>query len=273
MPAETSASSEPLGDPASVHEQSPPRAPVRQLGKGSGAGSSQGWLPRVSWEGHTAQNGSPVPIASPQRPCGAWGAGDVLGTNLLRVNTASQAQPLPLPLPLRALPGLCGKTVHTRGTSPVATPTGHQDRGCTVTGDSWPLLRSRARGQWVFSCGLLTSTGGGWSCQPRTALSPRSPGRAGWQRRVHRVESGTRCLLTHVCATHGGSPGGPEGPRGPRPRSAQHTARPRSLSPPPSPLTISVFLDHEHAGQSGDAGQVVSSQSPPRTWLVVCTAQ
>ena len=63
--------------------------------------------------------------------------------------------------------------------------------------------------------------------------------------------------LTHLCTGVPRSSGqaGPE-----------HAGR-RSLGHPPSPLIISVFLDHECPGQSGDAGQVVSSRGPPWTRL------
>lgn len=59
-----------------------------------------------------------------------------------------------------------------------------------------------------------------------------------------------------------------------RPHCVRPAEGPGGLSKPhrtPSPVTVSVFLDHEHPGQSGDAGQVVSSRvhSGPGSWCAM----
>lgn len=59
-----------------------------------------------------------------------------------------------------------------------------------------------------------------------------------------------------------------------RPHCVRPAEGPGGLSEPhrtPSPVTVSVFLDHEHPGQSGDAGQVVSSRvhSGPGSWCAM----
>ena len=72
-----------------------------------------------------------------------------------------------------------------------------------------------------------------------------------------RAEPGEQALT--VCTV---VPGSLESLEGLGPGWPRHTGY-RSLGHPPRPLTISVFLDHERPGQSGDAGQVVSRRGPP----------
>lgn len=94
----------------------------------------------------------------------------------------------------------------------------------------------------------------------------------GWRPRERRLRArGQRAPV--------GSPGGRPAEAGsPRragaapPCSARRGARgPRRPRRPPSPVTVSVFPDHEHPGQSGDAGQVVSSRvrSGPGSWCAM----
>lgn len=66
-----------------------------------------------------------------------------------------------------------------------------------------------------------------------------------------------------------GSPAQSQG--GPTVLGPRRGLGPGRALPPAQPRTISVFLDHEHPGQSGDAGQVVSSRvhSGPGSWCAM----
>lgn len=198
---------------------------------------------------------------------------------------------------VRCPPGsLAGDGAHPRGISHGCR---HRPPGKRASGD-WRmrlLLGSRDGGQFAWSVSVsspLLEGGGAPGPPPEHACPFRARGQGHrrplltflWEARREgggftrtRPPSGSRessrapSASRHSCERPAVGPRGLEEPRGPPPGLAQHAAGPRSLSHPPSPLTISVFLDHEHAGQSGDAGQVVSSQGPPWTGLVVCNAR
>lgn len=162
---------------------------------------------------------------------------------------------------------------------------GYWGTGAARPGESWLLLRNCALGQ--VTCPSVPqfpplSQREGHDTPPGPPSGPTlppgqqvraqgqcgplqmPPGRAGLWEGLHAHEARPAlCLLTYLGRA-------PEGPGLEEPR------RPR-LGPglgPHSPETAPVFPDYDRPGQSGDAGQVVSSRGlPGRARGVRCTAR
>lgn len=222
----------------------------------------------------------------------------VLATNLLHANadTSSFAIRDVGPAPCSP-PGSPKEDSYTRRASLTAVPASHRDRGCPghwdrQLGESWLLFRNPALlvklpGPSVpqfprlqqkedhhplpgLPPGAQASLQAGRVQAWGTVLfSQCSPGRPACSNGLHPYRGQTGPI--RVCGAELGplspdtSVHSPQRAPGGQPSTQQG---PKTSAHAPSPVTILVFLDHEHAGQSGDAGQVVSSQGPPWARLV-----